>query len=296
MAHRDAHAWGLSHAQQNMVARPQLLTLGFTRDAIKHRVAKGRLHPIWPGVYSVGTPYPSRLGLWMGAVLACGDGAALSHPDGTALFDLRPYRPGPIHVSVPASKNPRAEGIVVHRRRAFETTTYRGIPVTTPAQTIADIAPDLTRDELEHMISRADMRGLIRVATLREAVQSMHTPGAAKVRVTIDRQTFTMTRSQLERWFLPIAARAGLPRPLTCVYVNGYEVDFYFREIGLVVEADGGTFHRAPAQQTRDRRREHAHFAAKLRHLRFTHSQIRYEPSYVEEVLSHVADLPLLTQ
>src|SRR4051812_8490539 len=118
MAHRDAHAWDLSRRQQNMVARPQLLEAGFTSDAIKHRVSKGRLHPIWPGVYSVGTRHPTQLGLWMGSVLACGKSAALSRGDATALFRLRPRPPGPIHVSVLAPSNPKAVGIVVHRRRA----------------------------------------------------------------------------------------------------------------------------------------------------------------------------------
>ncbi len=76
--------------------------------------------------------------------------------------------------------------------------------------------------------------------------------------------------------------------PETCVYVNGYEVDFFFRELGLVVETDGGTFHRTPAQQARDRRRDHAHTAAGLVPLRFTHGQIKYERGYVGEILTTV--------
>jgi hypothetical protein len=75
------------------------------------------------------------------------------------------------------------------------------------------------------------------VPALRAAVQEIRTPGGARVRVTIDRRTYTLTRSQLERLFLRIVARAGLPKPLTCVYVNGYEVDFYFPDLGLVVES-----------------------------------------------------------
>jgi Protein of unknown function (DUF559) len=289
MGDQDAHAWALTRRQHNMVARPQLLALGFTSKAIKHRVARGRLHLVWPGVYSVGTPYPSRLGLWMGAVLNCGESAALSDWDAAALFGLRQRPHGPIHVSVLAPSNPRGRGIVVHRRRRLETITHLGIPVTTPAQTIADIARGMTRDELEQTINQADVRGVVEVAALRTAVEDMRTPGAARVRATIDRLTFTMTRSRLERWFLPIAARAGLPPPRTCVYVNGYEVDFHWPELGLVVETDGGTFHRTAAQQAQDRRRDHAHTLAGLRHLRFTHGQVRYEPGYVEETLARVA-------
>jgi very-short-patch-repair endonuclease len=283
-------AWDLAGRQQNMVSRPQLLALDYTGDAIDHRIARGRLHPIWPGVYSVGTPRPTRLALWMGAVLAGGDGAALSNSHGGALLGLC-RAAGPIHISVPMPKCPRPRGIVVHRRAKFDVTTRHGIPVTTPAWTIADLAPGLTRDELEQMISQADFKGIIKVPALLAAVQDIRTAGAAKVRATIGRRTFTMTRSTLERLFLRIIERAGLPRPLTCVYVNGYEVDFYWPDLRLIVEADGGAAHRTPAQQTADRPRDQAHTASGLRVLRFTHGQIRYEPGYVEEILRQTSSI-----
>jgi very-short-patch-repair endonuclease len=112
----------------------------------------------------------------------------------------------------------------------------------------------------------------------------------AKLKTTIDRRTFTYTRSELERAFLPLARRAGLPKPLTRVYVNGYEVDFYFPELGLVVETDGGTFHKTPMQQAADRKRDNAHaIAPGPPPLRFTHGQIRYERAYVLETLTTVA-------
>jgi hypothetical protein len=267
------------------------MALDYSAKAIAHRVGRGRLHPIWPGVYSVGTPHPTRLGRWMGAVLACGASAALSHGDAAALLGLRPKRHGPVHVSVLAPKDPSGRGLVVHRRAAFEATAHQGIPVTTPAQTIADIAPGLTRDELEQTINDADFRGLVEVPVLRAAVQEIRTPGGARVRAAIDRRTFTLTRSTLERLFLPIAARAGLPKPLTCVYVNGYEVDFYWPDLELVVETDGGSTHRTPGQQTRDSRRDNAHEVTRMRHLRFTHGQIRYEPAYVEETLTYMSSI-----
>jgi hypothetical protein len=178
----------------------------------------------------------------------------------------------------------------VHRRSAFETTKRLGIPVTTPACTIVDMAPGLTRDELERVINEADVRGLVTVPTLNAVVQELSPrPGLSKVKRTIDLRTFTYTRSGLERAFIPIAVRAGMPRPETLAYVNGYEVDFHFRELGIVVETDGGTFHRTPAQQTADRRRDQTHTAAGLTALRFTHGQIRYEPAWVEQILRELA-------
>jgi hypothetical protein len=291
MGDQDEHTWRLARQQHDVVTRPQLLALGYTPKAIKHRVRRGWLHPLWPGVYAVGSPNVTRVALWMGAVLACGEGAALSHRSAGGLWVLVPKARGDIHVSVPISKNPKGAGIAVHRRRSvFDVTTYRGIPVTTPACTIVDMAPDLTRDELERVINEADIRRLVTVPALSAAVQELSPrPGLSKVKRTIDLRTFTYTRSGLERAFIPIAVRAGMPRPETLVYVNGYEVDFYFRELGIVVETDGGTFHRTPAQQTADRRRDQTHLAAGLTPLRFTHGQIKYEPAWVEQILRELA-------
>jgi very-short-patch-repair endonuclease len=86
----------------------------------------------------------------------------------------------------------------------------------------------------------------------------------------------------------PIARAAGLPEPLTQAYVNGYRVDFYWPDLRLVVEADSLRFHRTPAQQRRDTERDQAHAMAGLIPLRFTHSQIAYEPRYVRKVLEAV--------
>jgi very-short-patch-repair endonuclease len=276
----------LERRRLRVVSREQLLAAGFTDRAIKHGVASGRLYPMWPGVYSVGTSHLSRADIVMGAVIACGEDAAASH--GTAAAFVRMWSRGPrkIHVSVPATKHPRGKGIVVHRRAAFETTIHRGVPVTTPACTIVDVAPTLPPHELERTINQADVLGLITVPDLRAALEEMpRRPGLAKVRRTIDRRTYRFTRSQLERAFIPIALRAGLPLPLTRQWVNGFEVDFYWPNLRLVVETDGGTYHRTPAQQTADRRRDQTHTASGLTNLRFTHGQIRYEPGHVEEIL-----------
>lgn len=73
----------------------------------------------------------------------------------------------------------------------------------------------------------------------------------AVLRELLDRQTFTLTDSALERLFLPIARRAGLPPPLTGQLVNGFRVDFHWPALALVVETDGLRYHRTPAQQAR---------------------------------------------
>lgn len=105
----------------------------------------------------------------------------------------------------------------------------------------------------------------------------------------MDKATFVLTDSELERYFLPIARRAGLGRPLTQARVNGFDVDFYWPELGLVVETDGLRYHRTPSQQARDRVRDQTHTAAGLVPLRFTHWQVRHERRRVQETLEAVA-------
>lgn len=220
----------------------------------------------------------------MAAVLACGEGAALSHESAAELWDIRRQHHGAIEVSVPAGRNPRRAGLKVHRRGDLKTTRRQGIPVTTVAYTLVDLSPRLDGTQLERAVNAAVNRDLTDPDRLLEAVS--RTPGP--LRKMLERDTFTLTDSELEQFFLPIARAAGLPKPLTQVRVNGFRVDFYWPELGIVAEADSLRFHRTPAQQRRDRERDHAHTMAGLIPLRFTHAQIAYEPRYVRGVLEAV--------
>lgn len=286
--------WRLVRAQHGVVARRQLLEAGVTRSAIDHRLKNGRLHVVHRGVYAVGRPELTQKGRWMAAVLACGPGAVLSHLSAAVLWGIRKREGIQIEVTVPAGKNPRVPGVRVYRRLSVKTTTCNGIPVTTPTQTIVDLAP---RFSIDALINEADKLDLVHPYELRKQLDHMpRQPGLAAVKDRLDRQTFNFTRSELERMFLPIARRAGLPEPQTCVEVNGFEVDFYFEELGLVVETDGGSFHRTPAQQTRDRLRDQTHAAAGLTPLRFTHAQIAYEPEHVERTLRAIASVLVETR
>src|SRR3954470_12516160 len=110
-------AWALARRQHWVVTRQQLLRIGYTGRAIDVRVESGRLHPIHAGVYAVERRELSRDGVFMAAVLACGEGAALSHPSAAEHWRMRPRHGGAIHVSVPCGgSHPRRRGIKVHRR------------------------------------------------------------------------------------------------------------------------------------------------------------------------------------
>ena len=150
------------------------------------------------------------------------------------------------------------------------------LPVDFPTRTLIDLATLLSRRARASV--RADKLDLVDSEQRRSALENRSGErGLAALRALLDRSTFTLTDSELERRFLPIARSAGLPKPETGVVVNGFKVDFLWRDRSLVVETDGLRYHRTPAQQARDRRRDAAHAAAGLTTLRFTHAQVAYE-------------------
>jgi hypothetical protein len=161
-----------------------------------------------------------------------------------------------------------------------------GIPITGLLRTLLDIAADLRPNELERAVNEADKRELVDPESLRRALDGhVGEPGVRPLRRLLARDTFVLSDSDLELLFRPIATAAGLPLPKTKAMVNGFEVDFFWPDLGLVVETDGLRYHRTPSAQARDRLRDQAHVAAGLVPLRFTHHQVKYESAYVAEVL-----------
>lgn len=290
---RSRRTWALAKRQHDVLSRRQLLDLGYSRQAIEHRLNSGRLHSIRQGIYSVGRPTLTQHGCWMAAVLVCGDGAVLSHSSAAALWRIGFERRSEIELSLPSQSHRKAPGLRIHRRpslRSRDTTTRHNVPVTTPIQTLIDLALPLDRRQIERAINEADKYDLVHPPELRKALDArVGEPGVARLRHILDRRTFRLTKEELERRFLPLARKAGLPVPLTGRWVNEFEVDFYWPDLGLVVETDGLRYHRTPAEQARDRLRDQAHTAVGLTQLRFTHEQVRYEPEHVLAVLRAVA-------
>jgi hypothetical protein len=171
----------------------------------------------------------------MADVLTCGPLAAASHLTAAGVLGIRPM-PYMVEVSVPASVHVRPPEVRVHRRRtlrADDVIRHRGIPVTSPVQTVVDIATKLGREALEAAINEADKLDLVDPETLRRELESRAgQPGVPALRHTLDRRTLTMTDTELERRFLPIARRVGVPLPQTQVWVNGFKVDFWWPELG----------------------------------------------------------------
>jgi very-short-patch-repair endonuclease len=280
-------AWGLARRQHWVVTRRQLLDLGFSGDEIDSRIRDGRLHRIHAGVYAVGRPTLTREGCFIAAVLACGRGAALSHDSAAELWEIRPHHRGPIHVSVAATgPHPRRPGIKVHRRASTDATRREGIPVTSPIDTLVDLAARLSEAQLERAVNEAVNRDLTDPEVLREALGTMsYRAGGRVLARLLDKRTYQVTDSRLEQRFLRLARAAGLPKPRTQVYLSEARVDFFWPDLGLVVEADSLRYHRTPSQQAADLLRGQRHAAAELTPLRFTHWQIFHDPDHVKTIL-----------
>jgi len=291
---RGAAARRLARRQHGVLVRRQLLALGFSREAIQHRLRTGRLQNLAPGVYAVGMPRGTREQRWTAAVLVCGDGAVLSHRSAAALWGIGNEMPGRVDVSVRGRRfESRREGLKVRSGpslRAIDVVERDGIPVTAIVQTLVDLATELTDGRLERAVNEADKHDLIDPEALRRALaERTGEPGVKRLAALLDKLTFRLSDSELERRFRPIAAAAGFPVEEAKAWVNGVEVDFHWPRLGLVVETDGLRYHRTPAAQARDRVRDQAHTAAGLTQLRFTHWQVRHEPRYVEAILCRTA-------
>lgn len=258
-----------------------MLELGFSEEAIEHRTGIGRLHRLWRGVYAIGRPEISEHGRLMGAVLAGGSTALASHGSAGWLWGIGPWTQE-IHVVVLNGVVRKYPGITAHRRHDLGLSDRRevaGIPVTNPVSTLVDVACDLSEARLAKAIREADRLELVDPERLRMRLDEIpRRPGIGRLRRLLDSDTFSLIDSDLEWRFLRLVAGADLPLPKTQVWLNGYRVDFYWPDLGLVVETDGLWYHRTPSQQKTDRLRDQVHTAAGLTQLRFTAAQVRFEP------------------
>jgi hypothetical protein len=249
---------GLAARQYGVVTRAQLVAVGMSEEAIARRMRSGRLHRLHRGVYAVGHTALSQHGRWLAAVLACGDGALLSHRSAAALWGLRPTSATMIDVTVPPGNGHRTKDHLRVHRRTRTPEVHCGIPVTSPYCTLADLAAaKIPRHQLARAAEIAERRGL--------AVFELD-----------DR-----TRSPLEDAFLALCPEP----PVVNGKVEGLEVDFHWPDARLVVETDGHEHHGTRAAFERDRARDQRLVAAGWSVLRFTHRQVLGEPERVRAIL-----------
>jgi Protein of unknown function (DUF559)/Transcriptional regulator, AbiEi antitoxin len=288
----DRRLADLAARQHGVLSRAQLCALGVSGSAISRRVEAGRLHRVHRCVYAVGHPALGRDGRWMAAVLACGPRAVLSHAAAGALWQIRASDAELVDVTVAGSGRPRHAGLRIHRARTLrpdEVAIRRGIPVTSPARTILDLAPMLSERALERLLDRAELERVTDVRALDAIVRakSGHR-GCGPLRRVLAEHTpgTTVTRSPLEERMLALCRAHGLPRPLVNHDVAGKEVDFVFAEARLLVEADSWRYHRSREAFERDRERDALFARAGYRVLRFTDRQMKREPATVAATIA----------
>ena len=214
----------------------------------------------------------------MAAVLACGEGAVLSHVTAAAVWDLRQVGSGAVHVTVPGDPGRRKRaGIRIHRSVTLtgaETATVRGLPVTTVARTIIDLAGTVSEAELERIVDEADRRHLVDFRDLRAA-------RSASLQAVLRAYAPAPTRSELERRFLRLCKKHGIARPEVNALIDGYLVDFLWRDRRLIVEVDGYEYHRSPRKFESDREQDVVLSTRGWRTLRFTWPQVETREAWV---------------
>jgi very-short-patch-repair endonuclease len=254
----------------------QLVAAGIGPRGIARRVAAGQLRRLHRGVFVLGPLIGPRTHE-MAAVLACGDGAALSHRSAAALWGIRSLWHGPVEVTV-AGRQPRSRrGVRVYRTGAIEATRRAGVPLTTPARTMIDIAALISERDLARAVEQVQVLRLA-TSTALTAVAAVRRPGATALRAALQAQFEpSLTRSEAEALLLELVRTAGLPAPETNARLLGYEVDFLWRAAKLVVEVDGFAYHSTRAAFERDRRRDAELQTAGYRVIHFTYRQLLAE-------------------
>jgi very-short-patch-repair endonuclease len=268
----------LAKRQLGVVTRAQLLATGVRRSQIDHWVATGRLHLLHRGVYLVGHAVPPLGAREMAAVLACGSGAVISHRTGIELYELLDRQPGPIHVSIPGRSRRTRDGIRVHRPTTLTNADVGlldgTIPITSPARTLADFAVTAPFAQLERAVHQAQINKLVTPDDLRAR------RGSPALRAILA-DAPVHTRSHNEDNLRALLKRAGFSAFEVNADVHGYECDIVFREDRLVIEADSVAYHSLARNVEADRRKD-AHLRAHgFEVLRFTYTQIAYEPEVV---------------
>jgi len=283
----------LAEKQHGVVSIRQLCgPLGYSESAIGRAVAAGRLHRLHRGVYAVGHARLSAYGDCLAAVLACGPDALLSHGSAAWLWGLTRYGPGPLAVSAPISRRPRAL-VELHRARGLvdeDRALEVGIPVTAVSRTLLDYATTVRFSRLQRGIERAEELRLFDLRKVDEMLaRTVGHPGHGTLRRALELyREPVFTRSGLEDRFLELVEQEGLPRPATGFNVVGYELDVFWVEERFAVELDTFGTHGDPGSFENDRLRQEDLMLAGVGMTRVTDRRLAREP---RRVMARVAGL-----
>ncbi len=297
LSHDQAVA-ALAESQHGVMALRQLIDFGLTSRAVQKRAQAGRLFRIHQGVYALAPrSLLRREAHWMAAVLAGGPAAVLSHRSGAVLHELRSNGGRRIDITVPGRSRGEHDGLFIHRSSTLapaDITTVDGIPCTTIARTLLDLAAVLPRRAIERATDQAEIAGTFDLAALTDQLhRHPRHRGARGLRAVLDGHAIgqTATVNEFEEAFLAIARRAGLPDPEVNAWLvlpdgePAIRVDFLWRAQRLAVETDGRRTHGTRLAFERDRRRDQRLTVAKLRPIRVTRRQVFGRPDEVQRTL-----------
>jgi len=274
--------------------------MGMSADAIKHAVRVRRLHPVHRGVYALGSAGIGGRGRLVAAVLACGEGAVVSHRSAAALMGLLDRAPAAVDVVAPGQRGRAIDGIRWHdvrRPGPGEAGTFDGVPCTSPARTLVDVAGEVGMRTLGSCFERAAARKLLDL----EAIEAALGPGGRRGsralrhlfgvwRLAAPAASTARLKSPLEAKVLPLVVQKGLPAPIANAPVDlvegRIEVDFLWPEQRFVVEADSRDFHATALAFERDRWRDRELLRVGYAWLRVTRRQAETEAAAVAEAIA----------
>lgn len=284
----------LAGRQHGVFAFRQIVPFGATKHVVRRRTASGRWHVEFPAVYRIsGSPetWESQV---MAAVLASGDDAAAARRCAARLHGIAGFAGGGLELAVPRPRTPELPRVLVHRSTklpAHHVTAVVGIPVTTAARTLFDLAGSVHPLRAERALDTCLARNFVTVDGAWRVLDDLAQHGRAGtvlMRELLQARGagYVATSSELEALFLRILRDAGVPEPEREVDLGDVEdwvgrVDFVFRPARLVVEVDGRAYHTALLDRERDERRDNRLMAAGWRVLRFTWRQLVERPHEV---------------
>jgi hypothetical protein len=279
----------MATVQQGRVARRQLLAAGIGRGSIDWRVQIGRLIVEHPGVYAVAHVAPTRFGRVMSAILAAGEDAVASHRTAAWIHGIIPPPSRRIDIAVRGGGSHVIAGAVVHRLRSLRPTdveSVQGVPVTSLARTIVDLAGVARPAQLRRAIKQAEVDQRLDVGAIQDVLAHVARPRGVTALRQVLSQVIPFTRSGLEVAFLELVSAAGIPMPETNVDVwvapgHAVEVDALWRAAGLAVEVDGGNVHSGELARHDDARKGELLAGVGLRLFRAGEWRIRYAPEDV---------------
>jgi hypothetical protein len=231
----------------------------------------------------------------MAAVMACGSGAVLSHRSAAALWRIGHFAQGWVDVTAPNRRGRHPSSINAHRNgslTAGDLTRVRGIPCTTVERTLLDLAAVIPVWQLRKALAEAEVLRIVDLSVLHALLRrSRGRRGVARLRLILEElhPETKRTRSDLERLFLDICGKGGLPTPEVNVslHVSGRRLkpDFLWRDAGLIVEADSRRFHDTDSAFQHDRQREQLLQLAGWRVSRCTWEQVEREPRRLAQTI-----------